>query len=229
MPAARRFFVNNQGLAKDLVLVDAEHNHLANVLRLRTDDEVIVVCGDEFDYYYEITEIKKSQTKLTFAKKQPNIHNPKHKLTVYMGVIKHDNLALAVEKLNEIGATELVLFKSAYSQNLPVKLDKLQTAAQQSCKQCGRSIPLEVSGVLTFDEFLKAIPKNTVFADEKEKSLKINSADAAIIGPEGGFTDAEREILRKIASPVSLGARILRAETAAIVGASLILSELGEI
>jgi len=226
MPGAeRRFFVSNQALEKELVLNGAEHNHLANVLRLRVGEEVIIICGDEFDYRYEIISITKSQSNIRLIKKSPNKYNPEKNLTVYMGIIKHDNLALAVEKLNEIGVTEVVLFKSVNPQNIPVKIEKLQATANQSCRQCGRSIPLKVRGVIGFAE----LPSGAVFADEKEKSQKIQNANAIIIGPEGGFTDSEREQLRKIATPVSLGSRILRSETAAIAGATLMLSKLGEI
>jgi len=223
--AVRRFYVNQQGLGKDLVLSGTEHNHLANVLRLKIGEEVVIVCGDEFDYLYKIVSITKSQTALSIAKKWRNAYNPQKAVTVYMGAIKHDNLALAVEKLNEIGVAEVVLFKSAHCQNVPVKIDKLQAVANQSCKQCGRSIPLKVSGIIGFDK----LPKGTLFADEKTTSGKIQSADAIIIGPEGGFTDSEREHLRKTSTPISLGPRILRAETAAIVGAALLMSKMGEL
>lgn len=238
MPGARRFYVTNkQGLGKDLVLRDAEHNHLANVLRSKVGDEIIIVCGDEYDYYYHIKSIAKSQTALDFIGKKANIYNPKKNLTVYIGIIKHDNLALVVEKLNEIGASRVVLFKSAHCQNIPVKIDKLRTIAQQSCKQCGRSIPLTIGGVLTIDELLKEVSENTVFADEKADptntesitNLCGESSSAIIIGPEGGFTDAECASLRKAAKPITLGRRILRAETAAIIGASLLLSKMGEL
>ena len=226
MPGAeRRFYVTQQGLGKDLVLSGTEHNHLANVLRLRVGEEVIIVCGDEFDYLYEIVSITKSQTNLSLAKKRLNTYNPKKAVTVHIGVIKHDNLALAVEKLNEIGVTEVVLFKSARCQNTPVKLDKLQSVANQSCKQCGRSVPLKISGVIGFDK----LPKGALFADEKEKTSKFPTANTIIIGPEGGFTDSEREQLRKTGTPISLGARILRTETAAIVGATMLLSKMGEL
>ena len=82
----KRFFVQNQiqDLSQDLVLSGVEHNHLAHVLRLRVGDEVIIVCGDEFDYYYEITSITRSQTNLTLIKKELNKSNPLQIVTVYM-------------------------------------------------------------------------------------------------------------------------------------------------
>lgn len=229
MPGAKRFYVSKQAPKKELVLDGIEHNHLAHVLRLKVGDEIIVVCGDEFDYLYKIKNIAKSGTILVFDEKRENIYNPKSQLVVYLGVIKYDNLGLVVEKLNEIGVTEVVLFKSVNCQNVQIKIDKLQTVANQSCKQCGRSVPLKVRGVLTFDELLKEIPSNTIFADEKEESTKIQNANAIIIGPEGGFADTERDSLRVCAKPATLGTRILRAETAAIIGAGLILSQKGEI
>jgi len=259
MPGARRFYVQNQGLEKDLFLRDTEHNHLANVLRLRIGDKIIAMCGDEYDYTYEITRITKNETSLMLINKSPNMHNPQKQLTVYIGAIKHDNLALAIEKLNEIGVTEVVIFKSERSQDLPrhaaratpssrrgiISIDKLQTTANQSCKQCGRSIPLKARGVLTFSDMLIALPKeNVYYADESslgEKetlaSLRANATQSLseaqgcsiIIGPEGGFTDIERGKLRALATPISLGARILRAETAAIISATILLSIMGEI
>ena len=220
----RRFYIDTkQGLSRDLVLTGSEHNHLANVLRLMAGDEIIAVCGDEFDYLYSILRITKNNTQLKFISKNENPFNPRVKFTVYMGVIKHDNLALAVSALNEIGATQIVLFKTARAQNIPARIDKLQAIAQQSCKQCGRSIPLAVRGVISFEQLLTEIPKDTIFADEKEESKQVKSASAIIIGPEGGFTEQERELLRKTATPVSLGGRILRAETAAVVGAAKLL------
>ena len=231
MPAAKRFYVSNQGLEKDLVLDGVEHKHLSKVLRLREGTEIIAVCGDEFDYHFKIDSITKTQTHLSFIEKQLNTQNPQKGLTVYIGVIKHDNLALAIEKLNEIGATEVVLFQSARCQNIPIKLDKLQIIAQQSCKQCGRSIPLKVRGVLSFKEMLKFIPENTLLADATLRAVGRQSSEsnAIIIGPEGGFIDIERTQLRKCTAPISLGARTLRVETAAIVGAAVLLSKMGEL
>ena len=236
---SKRFFIKStkQGLIGDLVLRDHEHNHLANVLRLKTGDNITAVCGDEFDYHYQITKITKQITELKYIDRKINQSNPQKKLTVYMGLIKFDNLAISVQKLNEIGAHEVVFFNSKNCQNLPVKIDKLQTIAEQSCKQCGRSIPVIVRGILNFEQLLTQIPSNAIFADEREivTSLddvsisKIENNATIIVGCEGGFTEPERAKLAKVTKPVSLGRRILRAETAVILTASIVLAKLGEI
>jgi 16S rRNA (uracil1498-N3)-methyltransferase len=88
-------------------------------------------------------------------------------------------------------------------------------------------------GELLFKEIIgKKI--SALFADESLRGAPATKQSrpephAIIIGPEGGFTESERENLSKIATPISLGSRILRTETAAIVGATLLLSKLGEI
>ncbi|MCL2413379.1 MAG: 16S rRNA (uracil(1498)-N(3))-methyltransferase [Bacteroidales bacterium] len=218
----RRIFVKNiQGRENsDLVLRDAEHNHIASVLRMRAREQVIVICGDEFDYLYEISSIMKRETTLKFISKSLNEKNPKQKFTVYLAAIK--NIDIAVTKLNEIGVSEIVVFESEHS-NAKVNIEKLNTIAEQSCKQCERSIPVKVSGVIKFNE----LPAGAIYADFNGGKI-IESKDI-VIGPEGGFSVSERETLLRSSKPVSLGSRILRSETAAIVLSTLVLNKMGEI
>ena len=231
----KRFFVKteNQSLAKDFFLVDSEHHHLANVMRLRVGDELVIVCGDEFDYFYKIVSITKNSTGLEFVKRVVNQCNPKEKLTVYISLIKFDNLVTAITKLSEIGVSDVVLFNSDYSNiaTKSVNILKLEKILEQSCKQCERSIPIKLRGVMSFAEMLKDLPGNVVFADETKRDEKLSFAgvDAVVIGPEGGFSGQERDALGIVAKPISLGRRVLRTETAAIVASTLILSKKGEI
>jgi len=235
----KRFFVE-LALGKDFELTDAEHNHLANVLRVKTGEHVTVCCGDAFDYRYEVTKITKNASSMRFIERKENFSNPKVWVSVFLAKIKFDNLALAVTKLNEIGASEVVIFNAANC-NVALKsvnVEKLNIIAQQSCKQCGRSIPLKVR--ITTDEPDVALRgfDTVFFADElRENELALLSVqeisatdkNAVIIGPEGGFTLNERNKLLRVAKPVSLGRRILRAETAAIVSAAILLSKMGEL
>jgi 16S rRNA (uracil1498-N3)-methyltransferase len=223
-----------------------EHNHLANVARARIGESIIAICGDLYDYHFQITSITKNKTTLEFVRKTPNSQNPHKHTVVFLGVIKPDNMTLVTQKLNELGILTLIPFTSSRTNAPAPNIEKLNRVSQQSCKQCGRSSPMLIQKTLTFPELLNLIKSESVakpdvttqiiFADECETAqklgeLKITKANstALIIGPEGGFAEAEREQLRQIATPVSLGKRILRAETAAISAASIILSKLGEI
>ncbi|MCL2621772.1 MAG: 16S rRNA (uracil(1498)-N(3))-methyltransferase [Firmicutes bacterium] len=230
----RRVFVNS-ALGNSFELDSTEHNHLANVTRAKIGEEVICINGDAFDYHYKITNISKSKTALQFIKKQQNTSNPTAKVTIFLAAIKSDNLHLVITKLNEIGASNLVLFNADRSNTSlkQINLIKCNAIAQQSCKQCGRSIPLMVS--ITNQEPQEALKgySQIIFADECEKTNSMNKIKfinncAIIIGAEGGFTPNERtKILAvKNVTPVTLGRRILRAETACITTATLAISQL---
>ena len=239
----KRFFVNHQ-LGDDFKLTDSEHHHLANVLRTRTGESVIVCCGDEFDYIYEAKNISKSATQMRFIEKQINKNNPACKLTVFMPLIKTEKLLLVTQKLNELGVSVMALFSAANSNvsQKEIPVDKLTTIAQQSNKQCGRSISLIIQTIGDFKNILEAVRRysSIIFLDEKEQENRISkvvipkehhaSNIAIILGPEGGFTEQERMFLRQIKNvlPVKLGRRILRAETAAIAAVSIIMAKLGE-
>ncbi|MDR0975995.1 MAG: 16S rRNA (uracil(1498)-N(3))-methyltransferase [Christensenellaceae bacterium] len=216
-----RIWDENAGKAQ-LKLSGSEHNHLAFVLRAKVGDGVIALRGDEFDYFYIIESISKKESVLTLIDKRKNECNPARELSVYLAVITNDNLALACQKLNEIGATRLVLFSSAYSQKQKINLSRLAEIARQSCKQCGRSLPLRISFLGDIKNLNPEIKnKKIAFLDNyAKKSAKPNFSkfDGIIVGPEGGFTEAEREFIASFTTPISFGDRILRAETAAIVG-----------
>ena len=227
-------------LGADLVLEGSEHNHLANVLRCRVGEKVILVCGDAFDYTYQIVDISRERTALSFVSKSKNKLNPKTNLVVFQSIIKLDNLGLIVEKLSELGVAEFVPFVSNNSQLPPrsVNVSKLQTIANQSCKQCGRSIPLKIHDVLNFDQMLVELASfdRVFYADRGEKSRSISHTDVAnsaynavVVGPEGGLTLDENLALADAAMPITLGKRTLRAETAAIVASTIVLHYLGEI
>jgi len=239
----KRFFTE-QKLGSDIMLQGKEHHHLSQVLRMRPDDKIILVCGDEFDYHYDIISIKKECSNLKFISRAINTANPKIEFVVFMGMIKLDNMSLVVEKLNELGVSAIFPFTSANS-NIPAKainIEKLEYIAKQSCKQCGRSIALRVNPVLGWIEMLDKLKdfEMVIYADTQEKSRKISEVlnvtskenkpikIAVVIGPEGGFTLQEGQTISKLAIPVTLGSRILRAETAAITTSSIILSILDE-
>jgi len=231
-------FITSCRLGECIKLTGSEHHHLAHVVRVRVGDNVIMTNGDAFDYKYNIVSITRDCATLEFISKIKNKQNPKKNLTVFIGLIKPENLAWVVEKLNEIGASELVPFVCANSNTRSINIEKLREISRQSCKQCGRSVPLQIHDTISFRQMLHEIPNfdNAFYADRGEKRDRISLSqisnsdyNALIIGTEGGFTLEENLAVTDVATPFTLGARTLRSETAAIVASTLILNLMGEI
>ena len=235
----RRFLASK--IQNDKVVIDGiEHNHLKNVLRLQEGDEVIVVVGNEFDYTCVIEKISKGDSILRVIGKEINEYNSTADVTVFQALTKQDNMSLIVQKLTELGIKTFIPFESQFitSKDKFNKQEKLQTISNQSIKQCKRSIPMEVKPTLSFNNMVKSLNDYDVviFANETENSqnlqqlsLSHNQKIAIIIGSEGGFSEKEcDEIIANGGRSITLGKRILRAETASISVASVVMYLIGE-
>lgn len=203
------------------------------VLRYKVGDKVVINNMQCIILYISKDAVIVDKIKDLDEKGKPNIC-----LTLYPAFLKSDKMDYLVQKAVELGTTDIVPF---FSSNTVVKLDekdkvkrreKLQKIAVEATKQCGRTDEVELHEFLNFNSLLNTISKHDfcIFAYENEKeSIKsvINNLKkedtsykdiAIIVGPEGGFTNKEAEQLSKISNvhTVSLGERILRAETASI-------------
>lgn len=221
-------------------IIGDEHLHLSQVLRSKVGDHIIVVCGDEYDYECEIISIDKKSTLAKVVNKTKNTANPHINLTAFVCLIKNDHMNLVVQKLSELGATDIIPFYSTYTvvKDKGNKVDKLQKIADQSIKQCERSIPLKVHDTISFDDMLGMLNKfdAVYFANENENKDSIDDEFdpnakniAMIVGCEGGFSPSEVKTLEDSgAKSVTLGGRILRAETASIALCSVLMYKYGE-
>lgn len=236
----KRFFADINNVQKDkIILTGMEHNHLRNVMRIVEGEEIIVVCGDEFDYLCKVEKVAKNETFLQILSRQENTSNPKVNLAVFQSLIKKQGMELTVQKLTELGVKKFIPFESKFSvvKAKEGKQLKLQEISNQSIKQCRRSIPMKVETPCSFKEMISQLKdyKVVLFANETTagKSLrdyiKTDENMAIIIGPEGGFAPEEIAELEKVAVSVPMGSRILRAETASIAMASIVMFEVGEI
>ncbi len=163
---------------------------------------------------------------------------PSIRITLYPAFLKSDKMDYLVQKAVELGVSDIVPF---FSKNTIVKLDnkdrlkrreKLQKISIEATKQCGRTDEVNIADFIDFNEIINVISKHefSIFAYENEtmglKSVinKLNQNNieykdiAIIVGPEGGFDNKEVEVLKNIKNvyTVSLGERILRAETASM-------------
>lgn len=239
----KRFFIDKANFNNNQITLDGvEHNHLSNVLRLKKGEHIIVVMGDGFDYECEICDILKKETKLKVLNKTKNVYDPKINVTIYQAIIKGDNMPLVVQKLNELGVNTLCPIITKFTVALGGKnlVQKLTNTANQSVKQCKRSIPLKICEIKNIKDIVQEF-KNydlVLLPYEKENSNNIQSVInthidakniAVVVGSEGGFDVDEVEMLENYgAIKVTMGPRILRAETACIALSSVLMYAFGE-
>lgn len=219
-----------------------EADHLIKVMRVKEGDSLILTDKSGYDYTAVIKSIKDKEIICDILDKKPNPAQPKKRLTVFMALPKSDKLEFITQKACELGAEALVPFVSSFcvaqkSKKEDSKISRLQKISDQACKQCGRSIPMQVKNTLTFKQMLEEIggfDKVLFFYENSGERLADAQLDsrenvAVIIGSEGGFSPREAlRITDKGAVSVGLGARILRCETAAVTATALTMFLMGE-
>lgn len=228
----KRFFTNRSDLESG-ILQGEEFNHAINVMRLRVNDIISLFCGDDFDYIARITSITKKNVRFKMVETLKNEANPKLDITLIQALAKGDKLEFIAQKSTEIGSTTLIPFHSEFCDVKPntSRVERLEKISIGACKQCGRSKPLIVKPISSLFVIDFSVYDSVILANESETSRRLGQLNlegkniAVIVGPEGGFGQAELEMLKsKGAISTTLGKRVLRTETAGIY----ILSYLAE-
>lgn len=243
----------NDGTA---VISGSEAKHMLNVLRLRTGDRFTAFDGTGLEYELELVSSKDNTAYGKILKKYDPKTEPRVKVILYQGFPKSDKMDLIVQKTVELGIYEIVPVITQFSvpkirvKDTVGKLERWNRISVEASKQCGRVVvprvtePVDYETALNhWDDMAKACPAGTsmmvfCYEGETKKCLKelfkcynINcvSLIGVFIGPEGGFSPDEIRLAgdRGI-SPVSLGRRTLRTETAAIAVLSVIMHEMSE-
>ena len=233
----KRFYINTELYDNQKVILEGdEFHHLANVMRARVGEKVCLFNGNGVFYFGEITQINKKNAEILINYSEQSKNEPQINLTIYQALAKGDKLSLIMQKITEIGATELAIFDSDFCdvKANTTRVDRLETIAISASKQCGRASITKQSGVFKLKEVVEKIKDYDAFlvAYEAEDGLTLSNFlisnkpnlnnIAIMIGAEGGFSEKEIEMLKSNrAKIVSLGNRILRTETASIVCAGL--------
>lgn len=237
---ARKFFVNNKIEGNIVELYDDEFNHIINVSRKNIGDEIILIDGTGNDYYSKIEKINKKSVVLNVLSSKLGENETASNVTVFQALCKNDKLELIIQKLTELGIKNFVPFTSEFCQvkQNTTRLDRLEKISIEALKQCDRSKKVNIEKVISFNEMINKLQNfdKVIFAYEKSKKslikedIKNCSNVAIIVGSEGGFSEKENEILsfQKNVVNVSLGKRILRAETASICLTSVVMFLLNE-
>lgn len=213
----------------------AQANYLGNVLRLKEGAELLVFDGASGEWLARIGEVGKKRMRLSIER---HIREPEVMPDVWLAFapVKRTQTDWLVEKATELGATRLVPVVTRRTIVERVKLARLEAIAIEAAEQCGRTRLPDIDEPLPLAHFLRHrdASRTLYFADENggESAAAAFSPGAAAIltGPEGGFTDEEREAVRAApnAVPISLGPRILRAETAALAALATYMAVAGD-
>ena len=248
-----KFFVKqNQIKNNQIEITGQDVNHIKNVLR-KKEGKKIEICNSENsqDYLCEIIEIKEEKIKCKIKEKIENEVESNIKVSIFQGLPKADKMELIIQKSVELGAYEITpvemercVVKLKENDKLK-KISRWQKISEVAAKQCGRNIIPQINNITKIKNICNLIPQYDIvllaYEDEKENTLKRNLENlkkidkkelkiAIIIGPEGGITTEEVQILKQSgAEVITLGKRILRTETVALNMVGIIMYELEEI
>ncbi|MGD9900991.1 MAG: 16S rRNA (uracil(1498)-N(3))-methyltransferase [Spirochaetales bacterium] len=242
----KRFFVKDLELFKNNTydLVKDDYNYIVNVMRQKVGDKIVISNNTGYDFLCQIKNIQKNSLTIMVEDETFNTSEPKVNLTVCQALVKGDKFELILQKISELGATKLIPFTSQFTmvKNGENKEDRLIKIALNATRQCGRAKMLDINPIISikklaeelksYDLVLLAYEKGGVSLKEATKNKKDLKNVAIIVGSEGGFSESEVEFLEsnvKNLKTISLGERILRAETASIVLTGLVMYELGEL
>jgi 16S rRNA (uracil1498-N3)-methyltransferase len=231
-----RLYVGGTALAEGLsiVLPEAKAHYLRNVMRLGPGDGIRLFNGIDGEWLARIAEVNKKNLLVTLVqpiaeqKASPDIH-------VIASPVKREAFEYMIEKASELGAS---VFHPAICDHTVVHRineDRLRLIAAEAAEQCERFDVMNISKIRPLEDILEVLGGRVALACLERSSvapmgLKIDGLErgiplAVIIGPEGGFSEKEKKIIEnnKNIIPVSLGPRILRAETA--LSAALTLAQ----
>ena len=232
-----RFFVDKNNIhGSKITVVGEDVIHISKVLRMRPGEELTLCNGEGIDFLCKIEDISKKEIICSVISEKENESESRIPITIYQSMPKGAKIDYVIQKCVELGAARIVTFQSARSVAKGSKTDRLSRIALEAAKQCGRGIVPQVSYCSDFKDALSEFAGHdlSVFAYEEEhvQSLKDVLRNASpknigiMIGPEGGFEPDEAVAAKSSgAQSVSLGKRILRTETTAMVVLSDVIYE----
>jgi 16S rRNA (uracil1498-N3)-methyltransferase len=228
-----RLFVRDAlGEGAAIKLDAAQANYVGNVLRFGVGAELLVFDGSSGEWLARIADAGKKRMTL---KIEGRTREPETIPDVWLAFapVKRAQTDWLVEKATELGAARLIPVMTQRTVVERVKLERLEAIAIEAAEQCGRTRLPEIAQPMPLKAILGA-ERKLYFADEAGGEPAANAfrpgPSSILVGPEGGFTDEERSLIRAApgAVPISLGPRILRAETAALAALAAYMAVAGD-
>ena len=241
MTDMRRFYAPVESFKDKSVTLDAdETRHLRDVLRLRIGDEVSVFDGTGREFRCAVSEIGKKTSILSLIEETPAASSESaFEITVAATILNGEKYDLIIQKAVELGVTQLIPLQSIRCdvklKDAVKRLDRWRRIALEATKQCGRAKLMQIAEPLAFNDLIISLKnENTVLFSERDgdsfSKIKKGKKLTAIYGPKGGWDDSELEAARlKDVKIVTLGGRILRAETASIAITAILQHRFGDL
>ena len=240
--APRLFLDAPLAAGAEIPLERDQSNYLMNVLRLGEGGQILVFNGHDGEWLARIRAISRKTASLHLAE----LVRPQVKpcdLHYLFAPIKHARLDYMMQKAVEMGASRLAPVITRRTQVTRVNLERMRANAIEAAEQCGILCIPEIVEPVSIEKALLDWPtdRRLIFCDEDEGVIDpaavLRAAVptretplAVLIGPEGGFDESERRLIRALpqAIAISLGPRILRADTAAIAALAIVQSAIGD-
>ncbi|MBQ4827008.1 16S rRNA (uracil(1498)-N(3))-methyltransferase [Leisingera sp. HS039] len=240
MSAKIRLYVEHPLGAGQSVPLDRDQAHyLFGVMRQGTGAHVALFNGQDGEWLAEVAEAGKRGGTLVCQQQTKPLHMPPD-LWLMFAPIKKARTDFIVEKAAEMGAARILPVQTEFTNSERIRRDRLQAHAVEAAEQCGGTYVPEVAELQKLSRLLDQWPagRQLMFCDEAEVGNALQLAAetqkgapwAILIGPEGGFSETERKRLHNHPQShvVSLGPRILRADTAAVAAMTLWQQVLGD-
>ncbi len=213
---------------------------IRRVLRLKPGEQIGLFCGDGAEYTSTVVEVSSEDVTVRLGARHRPETELRRPLEVGVSLLKGEKLEWVVQKLTELGATDITLLltervvPSVLQGRWERRLERCAAIAREAVEQCGRVRLPRLSGPTPFADYLtevQSVPSLLLHPDTAvplRSALPSHPAGARLlIGPEGGFSEAEVSAAATAGClAVSLGRRILRSETAAVAAAALVASVL---
>ncbi|MFH1982472.1 MAG: 16S rRNA (uracil(1498)-N(3))-methyltransferase [Pseudomonadota bacterium] len=243
----RRFYIEPANMsAADVEIRGDDARHIRNVLRMTAGDHVILFDGTGEEHEAKITAVSGDAVSVRVVKRfSASLESPLN-LAVAQGLLKDKKMDGLIRHLTELGMTRWVPFQA--DRSIPIQDEKKRRAhgerwekiAREALKQCGRSRPPQVGSVVSFADMITAAEGYSLklfFWEQADAGLPGRPASEkagplsvfTVLGPEGGFNEHEAARAADAGfAIVSLGPRILRAETAALAACALVQYRYGD-
>lgn len=236
----RRFYAPRENFNQDKITLSLEETrHLRDVLRLRAGERVRVFDGEGREFSCAIVNIAKKETLLEIIEETaPAAPESDLDMTLAVALLKGEKFDLVVQKAVELGVTRLVPLTTKRAdvklKDADKKTERWGKIALEACKQSGRARLMQIVPPKDFEKFVKAADgAKILFAErggESFSAIEPGKKITALVGSEGGWDASEIEsAAARGFQIITLGGRILRAETAAVTVAAILQNNFGDL